>query len=37
MNSFDNSANKIEETDKAYFGAGGSSGSGGGGKTPVGC
>ena len=37
MNSFDNSANKIEETDKAYFGAGGSSGSGGGGKPPVGC
>jgi 3-mercaptopyruvate sulfurtransferase SseA len=38
MNSYDYSANKIEEQDKAYFGAGGSSGSGGsGGKTPVGC
>ena len=38
MNSYDNSADKIEEADKAYFGAGGSSGSGGGGgKTPVGC
>jgi len=37
MNSFDYSTNKIEETDKAYFGAGGSSGSGGGGRPPVGC
>ena len=38
MNSYDSSANKIEEADKAYFGAGGGSGSGGGGgKPPVGC
>ncbi|MHB8843582.1 MAG: selenite/tellurite reduction operon rhodanese-like protein ExtH [Nitrospirota bacterium] len=37
MNSFDNSANKIEEADKAYFGAGGSAGSGGGGTPHVGC
>jgi 3-mercaptopyruvate sulfurtransferase SseA len=38
VNSYDTSTNKIEEADKAYFGAGGGSGSGGGGgKTPVGC
>ena len=37
MNSFDSSANKIEEADKAYFGAGGSTGSGGGGTPHVGC
>lgn len=37
VNSFDYSTNKIEEADKAYFDAGGSSGSGGGGKPPVGC
>lgn len=38
INSFDNSANKIEGEDKAYFGTGGGSGSGGGGgRPPVGC
>lgn len=37
VNSFDYSTNKIEEADKAYFGAGGSTGTGGGGKTPTGC
>ena len=37
MNSFDNSTNKVEEEDKAYFGTGGSSGGGGGGRPPVGC
>lgn len=36
MNSFDNSANKIEEQDRAYFRSGGSSGSGGG-TSHVGC
>lgn len=38
MNSYDTSVNKIEEADKAYFGAGGNTGSGGGGgRPPVGC
>jgi 3-mercaptopyruvate sulfurtransferase SseA len=36
-NSFDTSANRIEETDAAYMGSGGSGGTSGGGAIPAGC